>query len=93
MMRALLRLTYVTFAMTITSGVSHAQTIDRTNVMASAVEVSPALSVPTFVGSIDAEPMFREQATGPPPTRHTGIKVMTRHLVTNFKYLPSLENL
>jgi membrane-associated phospholipid phosphatase len=35
-----------------------------------------------------------QQPAGPPPTpRHTGIKAMTEHLVTNFKYLPSKENL
>src|SRR5262249_32896757 len=34
------------------------------------------------------------QPAGPPPTpRHTGIKAMSKHLVTNFKYLPSMENL
>jgi membrane-associated phospholipid phosphatase len=35
-----------------------------------------------------------QQPAGPPATpRHTGIKALTTHLVTNFKYLPSKENL
>lgn len=35
-----------------------------------------------------------QQPAGPPPTpRHTGIKALATHLVTNFKYLPSKENL
>jgi hypothetical protein len=35
-----------------------------------------------------------QQPAGPPSTpRHTGIKALTKHLVTNFRYLPSKENL
>src|SRR5262245_45614617 len=44
--------------------------------------------------SLDSDARFAQQPAGPPPTpRHTGIKAMSRHLVTNFKYLPSKENL
>lgn len=45
-------------------------------------------------GSLAPDALFAQQPAGPPPTpRHTGIKAMTKHLVTNFKYLPSKENL
>jgi membrane-associated phospholipid phosphatase len=41
-----------------------------------------------------AETLFAQQPAGPPPTpRHTGIKAIAKHLVTNFKYVPSKENL
>jgi membrane-associated phospholipid phosphatase len=47
-----------------------------------------------FVAAILPAPSFAQQPAGPPPTpRHTGIKAMTVHFVTNFKYLPSTENL
>src|SRR5262249_9560720 len=40
------------------------------------------------------EAIVAQQPAGPPPTpRHTGVKAMTKHFVTNFKYLPSRENL
>src|SRR5262245_26162571 len=46
------------------------------------------------VAPLDTDPLFAQQPAGPPPTpRHTGIKAMSKHLVTNFKYLPSKENL
>jgi len=79
-MRGFLRVTYFTLvAMTTVSGVSRAQTSDPP---------------PTLFDSIDAEEVFAWQPAGPPPTpRHTGIKAMAEHLVTNFKYLPSTENL
>ena len=64
---------------------------------------SPAVNeVPTapsvFKTSLPVSPgtstLFAQQPAGPPPTpRHTGIKAMTKHLVTNFRYLPSMENL
>jgi membrane-associated phospholipid phosphatase len=42
----------------------------------------------------EADVLFAQQPAGPPPTlRHTGIKALTKHLVTNFKYLRSMENL
>ena len=79
-MRGFLRVTYFTLAaITTTSGVSHAQTSDPP---------------PTLFDAIDTEEVFAWQPAGPPPTpRHTGIKAMAEHVVTNFKYLPSTENL
>src|SRR4051812_22252395 len=69
-----------------------AQTIEQPD----AIELFP-------VASPAARPLFTadtldtfgaQQPAGPPPTpRHTGIKTLTKHLVTNFKYLPSKENL
>jgi len=74
------------------SAVVEAQTIDRPD----AIQLFP-------LGSPAAQPLFTpdaldtyvaQQPAGPPPTpRHTGIKTLTKHLVTNFKYLPSKENL
>ena len=53
-----------------------------------------SISKPIPLTSFDTDAPFAQQPAGPPPTpRHTGIKTMTKHLVTNFKYLPSLENL
>src|SRR5262245_20002995 len=44
--------------------------------------------------SLNAIIVSGQQPAGPPQTpRHTGIKTMAKHLVTNFKYLPSKENL
>src|SRR5690349_7871769 len=43
---------------------------------------------------LDPETLFAQQPAGPPPTpRHTGIKALARHIVTDFAYLPSVENL
>lgn len=56
-----------------------------------------AFALPMFrasAASLDADALFAQQPAGPAPTpRHTGIKAMSRHIVTNFKYLPSMENL
>jgi hypothetical protein len=55
---------------------------------------APSLFGPTPLGVLDADALFAQQPTGPPPTpRHTGIEAMAEHIVTNFKYLPSTENL
>jgi membrane-associated phospholipid phosphatase len=49
---------------------------------------------PPSLRSLTNEPLFEQQPAGPAPTpRHTGIKTMAKHLVTNFKYLPTMENL
>lgn len=61
--------------------------------------VSDAAPAPPFFkrsppASIDTDSLVAQQPAPVPPTpRHTGIKAMTKHLVTNFKYLPSKENL
>src|SRR5262245_48095949 len=83
-MRAILKLTFFAVLVTITtSGLSDAQTNDP-----------PAVSAAAPASSSFGPALFTQQPAGPPPTpRHTGIKAMTKHLVTNFKYLPSKENL
>lgn len=49
---------------------------------------------PSLLTSLDGDSLVGQQPAGPPPTpRHTGIKAMSKHIVTNFKYLPSMENL
>ena len=49
---------------------------------------------PSLLTSLEGDPLPAQQPAGPPPTpRHTGIKAMGKHVVTNFKYLPSMENL
>jgi len=55
--------------------------------------IATAAARPLFTpDTLDAS--IAQQPAGPPPTpRHTGIKAMTKHLVTNFKYLPAKENL
>ena len=55
---------------------------------------TPSTVRPSPFASLSADALFAQQPAGPPPTpRHTGVKAMTKHLVTNFKYLPSMENL
>jgi membrane-associated phospholipid phosphatase len=92
-MRAVLKLTFFAIAATMTtSGLSHPQTNDPPAV--SEATPAPSLFGPSPLGSLDTDALFAQQPAGPPPTpRHTGIKAMTKHLVTNFKYLPSKENL
>jgi membrane-associated phospholipid phosphatase len=94
-MRGFLRLTYFTIAvMTTTISASQAQTTEPPSVGASEAAASARLSVPSLFGSIDMDAVLAQQPAGPPPTpRHTGIKAMAEHVVTNFKYLPSTENL
>ena len=74
------------------SGLVTAQTDERRET----IELFPAVArpvAPLFMPeSLDTS--IAQQPAGPPPTpRHTGIKAMAKHLVTNFKYLPSMENL
>jgi len=74
------------------SGVASAQTNDQPE----ALGLFPVVSKPARpLFTVDSlETYVAQQPAGPPPTpRHTGIKAMTKHLVTNFKYLPSMENL
>jgi len=74
------------------SGLVTAQANDRPD----EIELFPVVSPPArpLLTPDGLETFFAQQPAGPPPTpRHTGIKAMTKHLVTNFKYLPSMENL
>ncbi len=60
------------------------------------IELFPVVSKPARpLFTVDSlETYLAQQPAGPPPTpRHTGIKAMTKHFVTNFKYLPAMENL
>jgi membrane-associated phospholipid phosphatase len=73
------------------SGLVAAQTNERSDASEPVRVVSP------LAPSLSTPPAFdtpiEQQPAGPPPTpRHTGIKAMSKHLVTNFKYLPSKEN-
>ena len=69
------------------AGVAHAQGPESTLARGETWSASPVV----FGASGDTA---AQQPAGPPPTpRHTGIKAMTSHLFTNFKYLPSVENL
>lgn len=75
-----------------TRGLSHAQTNDA----ASPPETAPASSLfePSSLAPLTTDSLFEQQPAGPPPTpRHTGIQAMAKHIITNFKYLPSIENL
>jgi len=92
-MRAVLKQAFFVIAViAMTSGLSHAQTSDPLTVSEAAPP--PSLFGPLPLGSLDTGALSAEQPAGPPPTpRHTGIRAMTKHLVTNFKYLPSTENL
>jgi len=74
------------------SGRVAAQTYERRDAIELFPVVSPA-ALPLFTpDALDAS--ITQQPAGPPPTpRHTGIKALTKHLVTNFRYLPSMENL
>ena len=74
------------------SALAGAQTNERPDAIALFPVVSPAAQPLFTPDALDAS--SAQQPAGPPPTpRHTGIKAMSKHLVTNFKYLPSMENL
>jgi len=76
----------------LSSGAASAQTNDQPE----ALGLFPVVSKPAQpLFTVDSlETYVAQQPAGPPPTpRHTGIKAMTKHLVTNVKYLPSMENL
>jgi membrane-associated phospholipid phosphatase len=74
------------------STIARAQTSEHSDAIALFPVVSP-VAQPLFTpDALDAS--IAGQPAGPPPTpRHTGIKTLAKHLVTNFKYLPSKENL
>jgi membrane-associated phospholipid phosphatase len=74
------------------SGLVAAQTTGRPD----AIELFPGVtrSTPPLFTPDGLDTYVAQQPAGPPPTpRHTGVKALTKHLVTNFKYLPSKENL
>jgi membrane-associated phospholipid phosphatase len=74
------------------SGLVAAQTTERPAAIELFPDVTP--STPPLFTPDGLDTYVAQQPAGPPPTpRHTGIKAMTEHLVTNFKYLPSKENL
>jgi membrane-associated phospholipid phosphatase len=91
-MRAVRKLTVLSIAAIVTTGqLSQAQTLE--SIVAGGPASATSLSGPFQLAPYGAE-LFAQQPAGPPPTpRHTGIKAMATHLVTNFKYLPSSENL
>src|SRR3954466_13896598 len=92
-MRAGLKLTFLSVVvMATTTQLSRAQTIEPSAAREAAAAAS--LSGPPPLTSYDADPLVAAQPAGPLPTpRHTGIKATAKHVVTNFKYLPSMENL
>src|SRR5947199_8871204 len=74
------------------SGLVAAQTTERPDAIELFPVASPAARLMLTPDTLDA--LTAQQPAGPPPTpRHTGIKAMMEHLVTNFKYRPSKENL
>jgi membrane-associated phospholipid phosphatase len=84
---------FLTIAVMIaTTALSQAQTSEPGPEAEAALAPSVFEPPPSHLSSYDA--LFAEQPAPVPATpRHTGIKAMTKHLVTNFKYLPSMENL
>jgi len=76
----------------LTTGSLQAQSSDPSLVNDAAP--APSLLSPSALAWLDTGALLAQQPAGPPPTpRHTGVKAMAQHLVTNFKYLPSTENL
>lgn len=74
------------------SGLLSAQTTERPNPIEPFPVVTPSTRLLFTPDGLDT--YGAQQPAGPPPTpRHTGIRALTKHLVTNFKYLPSMENL
>ena len=92
-MRAPLRLTFFAIAvMMTTSRLSLAQTNDP--VPGAELAPVPSLFEPSPSPRYDSDVLFAQQPAPVPPTpRHTGVRALSKHLVTNFKYLPSMENL
>lgn len=75
----------------LTTGSSEAQTNGR--VPPAEAASAPSSPEPAWITSFDTAATFLQQPAGPAPTpRHTGVKALAKHLVTNFKYLPSMEN-
>src|SRR4051812_24355209 len=74
------------------SGLVAAQTPEPPEAVALFPVVTP--STPPLFAPDTLDSAIAQQPAGPPPTpRHTGVKALATHLVTNFKYLPSKENL
>jgi membrane-associated phospholipid phosphatase len=94
-MRGLGGLTSFMIAVTLTTaGVAQAQTDDPANLDVSTPAPTAPMSSLSFGKVTEAALWSALQPAGPPPTpRHTGVKAMAKHVVTNFKYLPSTENL
>ncbi|HEY7286900.1 MAG TPA: phosphatase PAP2 family protein [Vicinamibacterales bacterium] len=68
----------------------------QTNQPADAVDLFAVAPIPAppLLSPFEFDAPIVQEPAGPPPTpRHTGVKAMAKHLVTNFKYLPSKENL
>ena len=91
-MRTVLRHTcFAMIVMIVTSGWLFAQTNEAA---VPSEPAAPALFQPFHPTALVPDDVFAQQPAPPPPTpRHTGIKALSKHLVTNFKYLPSTENL
>jgi len=92
-MRTVVTYTLLALGLTLMTGrVSHAQT-------SAAPAASEAAPIPGVFPSatprwLEPGTLFAAQPAGPPPTpRHTGLKALAKHLVTDFAYLPSVENL
>ena len=108
-MRAVLKHTFfAVVVMMMSSGLLHAQTSDPPAEAVPAPSLVRPIDSPTVADAVppsslfntsplaplDTDALFAQQPAGPAPTpRHTGIQAMGKHLVTNFRYLPSLENL
>jgi hypothetical protein len=92
-MRATITHTVLAFGLSLLAGSpARAQTIAAPDAP-EGDRVAPVSSSPPRL--LEAETLFAPQGpAGPPPTpRHTGVKALARHLVTNYRYLPSQENL
>lgn len=72
-------------------GVSQAQSIDLPDT--GTASTAPSLFTPSASMTFDTGDEPAQPAGVPPTPRHTGIKAMSKHFVTNFKYLPTMENL
>jgi membrane-associated phospholipid phosphatase len=79
-------------SMILASAVAGAQTNERLDAIELFPDGHPAVQPLFTADALDTS--IAQEPAGPPPTPlHTGIKAMAKHLVTNFKYLPSKENL
>jgi membrane-associated phospholipid phosphatase len=92
-MRGVLKpLIFALAVMLATSTLSQAQTSEASALDETAP--APSLFEASSLRAFDSAAVFGQQPAPAPPTpRHTGIKALTQHLFTNFKYLPSRENL
>lgn len=75
-----------------TSAVAQAQSTDPPALSEGAP--APSIFKPALLPPPGSDDLFVQQPAGPPATpRHTGVTALAKHLVTNFKYLPTMENL